>query len=72
MDFENIARENAQNMVVKAKVQIEAEKDKVIAEVREVAVDLSIKAAEKVIRKNLSTEDNQKLVKDTLNQLGQA
>lgn len=72
VEIENTARENAQNMVEKAKVQIEAEKDKVLAEVREVAVELSIKAAEKVIRKNLSTEDNQKLVKDTLNQLGQA
>tara|TARA_B100000029_G_scaffold439307_1_gene455776 strand:- start:2247 stop:2867 length:621 start_codon:yes stop_codon:yes gene_type:complete len=71
-DIENTARENAQNMVEKAKGQIEAERDKVLSEMREVAVDLSIKAAEKVIRKNLTSEDNKKLAEETVNQLGQA
>ena len=35
-------------------------------------VDLSIKAASKLIEKNLDSSDNRKLVSDTLDEIGQA
>jgi F-type H+-transporting ATPase subunit b len=71
-DIESVARENAENMIGKAKTQIEAESQKAIQEIKSSVVDLSIEAAEKIIEKNLDSEDNRKLVEKTLDSMGQA
>ncbi len=71
-DIESVARENAETMISKAKTQIEAESQKAIQEIKSSVVDLSIEAAEKIIEKNLDTEDNRKLVDQTLDSIGQA
>ena len=71
-DIESVARENAKEMIGKAKTQIEAESQKAIQEIKSSVVDLSIEAAEKIIEKNLDSEDNRKLVDQTLDSMGQA
>jgi len=71
-DIESVARENAEEMIGKAKTQIEAESQKAIQEIKSSVVDLSIEAAEKIIEKNLDSEDNRKLVDQTLDSMGQA
>ena len=71
-DIESVARENAEKMIGKAKTQIEAESQKAIQEIKSSVVNLSIEAAEKVIEKNLDSEDNRKLVEKTLDSMGQA
>ena len=71
-DLESIAKENAEGMIGKAKIQIEAESQKAIQEIKASVVDLSIEAATKVIEKNLDTEDNRKLVDQALDNMGQA
>ena len=70
-DLESIAKENAEEMIGKAKIQIEAESQKAIQEIKASVVDLSIEAAAKVIEKNLDTEDNRNLVEQTLDNMGQ-
>ena len=70
-DIESVARENAEKMIGKAKTQIEAESQKALQEIKSSVVDLSIEAAAKVIEKNLDTEDNRKLVDQTLDSMGQ-
>ena len=57
-------------MIGKAKTQIEAESQKAIQEIKSSVVDLSIEAAEKIIEKNLDSEDNRKLVDQTLDSMG--
>ncbi len=59
-------------MISKAKTQIEAESQKAIQEIKSSVVNLSIEAAEKIIEKNLDSEDNRKLVEKTLDSIGQA
>ena len=71
-DIESAAKEKAEEMIGKAKAQIEAESQKAIQEIKSSVVDLSIEAAEKIIEKNLDSEDNRKLVNQTLDSIGQA
>ena len=49
--------------------QIQVEKDRAINEIRQEVVDLTLTVAERVIRKNLSKEDNQDLIEDSLKTL---
>ena len=71
-DIESLARENADEMIVKAKTQIEAESQKAIQEIKSSVIDLAIEGAERIIEKNLDSEDNRKLVDQTLDSMGQA
>ena len=52
-----------------AQKQINVEKDKAISEIRQEVVSLTMTVAEKVIRKNLSKEDNQSLIDDSIQHL---
>ncbi len=54
-----------------AEAQITTERDKAISEIRTQIVDISIAAAEKIIVKSLSREDNERLIKDALKDYGQ-
>ena len=71
-DIESIARENAEEIIGKAKTQIEAESQKAIQEIKSSVIDLAIEGAERIIEKNLDSEDNRKLVDQTLDSMGQA
>ena len=49
---------------------IASEKEKAVKEIRTTVVDLSIKAASKLIDKNLDSNDNKKLINDTIDEIG--
>ena len=72
LDLEIIASEKADEIIEKAKAQIDAERVKVISEIKTVAVEISLSAAAKVIEKNLDSDDNRKLVNKALEAIGQA
>ena len=57
------------DMLDKAKKEIEAEKAKALKEIKSVAVDLSVETASKIIRKNLDSSDNRKIAEDTINSI---
>jgi len=63
-------RSQAENDAKKIKddtnTQIQVEKDKAISEIRQEVVTLTMIVAEKVIGKNLSVEDNQKLIENSI------
>jgi F-type H+-transporting ATPase subunit b len=65
------AREEYDALLVRARKDIEAEKDKAILALRREAVELSIAAASRVIEANLDTDANRKLVADFLDSLAQ-
>ena len=71
-EIESAAKEKAEEMIEKAKIQIESESQKAIQEIKSLVVDLSIEAAGKILEKNLDSEDNRKLVDQTLDSMGQA
>jgi F-type H+-transporting ATPase subunit b len=63
------AGEDANKIRDDAQKQIDVEKDKAIHEIRQEVVSLTMMVAEKVIRKNLSKEDNQSLIEDSIQHL---
>ncbi len=65
-DIVSKARQEADGQLEKAKVQINVEKDKAMQEIRKEVVNLSIDVAEKIIKKNLSKEDNVELINSSL------
>ncbi len=60
------ARADAEKIVRNAERQIEGEVARAAQRVRQDAVDLSIAIASKIIQRNLSKEDNERLITETL------
>ena len=63
------ARTEAEGFVRNAERQIQAETARAVQHIRHEAVDLSVAIASKLIQRNLSKEDNERLIEDTLRQL---
>jgi len=63
------AGEDGKKIRDEAQKQIKVEKAKAISEIRQEVVNLTMRVAEKVIRKNLSKEDNQSLIEDSIKHL---
>ena len=66
------AEKEAREILDKAQVQIDSEKKKAVQEIKSVVVDFSLQAASKVIEKNLESEDNRRLINDTIEGIGKA
>jgi F-type H+-transporting ATPase subunit b len=62
----NDAKEKAKSIAADATKQIQVEKEKAIAEIKSEVVNLSLSVAEKLIKKNLSAEDNKALIDESL------
>jgi F-type H+-transporting ATPase subunit b len=60
------ARDEADTIVREAKRQIGMEKSQALREIRSEVADLSITIASKLIERNISKEDNDKLVEETM------
>ena len=68
-DIVSKAKIEADSQIKKAKSQINVEKDKAMREIRSGVVNLSIDVAKKVIKKNISKEDNLGLIKESLSDI---
>ena len=55
-----------QVMIDRARSELEAERDKIVGDLRREFVDISIAAAEKVIKETLDREKHRKLIEETL------
>lgn len=62
------ATKQAQAILDRTRTELETERDKIIQEMRREFVDISITAAEKVIRETLDKEKHRKLIEETLEQ----
>jgi F-type H+-transporting ATPase subunit b len=63
------ARAEADGIVKNAERQIQAETARAVQQIRHEAVDLSVAIASKIIQRNLTREDNERLIDDTLRNL---
>ncbi len=63
------ARAEAEAIVRSAERQIQAETARALQQIRHEAVDLSVAIASKIIQRNLTKEDNERLIDETLRQL---
>ena len=71
-EIKETAEKEAREILDKAQVQIESEKEKAVQEIKSVIVDFSLQAASKVIEKNLESEDNRRIINDTIEGIGKA
>ena len=72
LKMETDGKEQYDGMLEKAKEQINMEKQKALNEIKTTVVDIALKASEKVIKRNLSDEDNKKIVEQTVEEFKQA
>ena len=63
------AQQEAANIVKNAQKQIELETARALQQLRHEAVDLSVAIASKLLQRNVSKEDNERLIEDTFRQL---
>ncbi|HHL71514.1 MAG TPA: ATP synthase F0 subunit B [Bacteroidetes bacterium] len=69
-DIVSKARAEADNLLDRAKREIALEREKAVDELRRLAVDLSITATKKVIGKALTEKDHEKIVSESLQEMG--
>ena len=62
------ARKEAQDIIGRTRVELEEERDKIIDNLRREFVDISIKAAEKVINETLDEKIHRRLIEETLDE----
>ena len=62
------ATKQAQVIIDRTRSELEAERDRIIGDLRREFVDISIAAAEKVIKETLDAEKHRKLIEETLQQ----
>lgn len=60
------AAKQAQTIIDRTRTELEAERDKIVEDLRREFVDISIAAAEKVIKETLDKEKHRKLIEETL------
>jgi len=63
------ARAEADHIVKNAERQIQLETSRALEQIRHEAIDLSVMIASKIIKRNLSKEDNEKLIDEALKQV---
>ena len=63
------AQQEASGIVKNAERQIELETARALQQIRHEAVDLSVAIASKLLERNVSKEDNERLIEDTFRQL---
>jgi F-type H+-transporting ATPase subunit b len=63
------AREEAEEIVNRGKHEIELEREKAISEITKHAVDLSLNAASRVVKKTLTGEDHERIVLEAINDI---
>jgi len=63
------ARAEADHIVKNAERQIQLETGRALQQIRREAVDLSVMIASKIIQRNISKEDNERLIEDALKQI---
>tara|TARA_Y100001935_G_scaffold221773_1_gene196192 strand:+ start:286 stop:894 length:609 start_codon:yes stop_codon:yes gene_type:complete len=65
-EIEREAKQKATSIIDQARVQIQAEKNQVLSEIKNELSSFSIMIAEKLIKKNINKDDNMKLINESI------
>jgi F-type H+-transporting ATPase subunit b len=68
-EMKDKARAEATTLLRNAERQIELETTRALQQIRQEAVDLSVGIASKILQRNVSREDNERLIEETFKQL---
>jgi F-type H+-transporting ATPase subunit b len=63
------AKGEADKLIANAERQIQLETTRAVQQIRQEAVDLSVSIASKLLQRNISKDDNEKLIADALKQI---
>jgi F-type H+-transporting ATPase subunit b len=63
------AKTEAETLIKNAERQIQVETTRAVQQIRQEAVDLSVTIASRLLQRNISKEDNEKLITDALKQI---
>jgi F-type H+-transporting ATPase subunit b len=69
-ELRQAAKTEAAGIIRNAERQIEYETQRALQQIRAEAVDLSVAIASKIIQKNLTREDNERLIEQALSEVG--
>ena len=64
--FENEGQAKYEELVANASEQINTEKQNALNDIRKMVVDIAFDASEKIIKRNLNSEDNKKIIDETV------
>ena len=65
--FEEDGRTKYDELVQNASEQINAEKQKALNDIKNMVAEIALEASEKIIKRNLNSEDNKKIIDETVN-----
>ena len=68
-DLRDTGQKEKEALIRGAQQQIQQERDRAVSDLRQEAVELSVMIASKLIRRNLTREDNEALIDDALEQV---
>ena len=63
------AKMDSEKLIIRAKSEIDAGRDQIMQEMRELAIELSMTATERLIQKSLSREEHQAVIKESLQKI---
>jgi F-type H+-transporting ATPase subunit b len=63
------AKAEADTLIKNAERQVQLETSRALAQIRKEAVDLSVTIASKILQRNISKDDNEKLINDAMKQM---
>ena len=69
--LENDGQAKYDSLLHNAKEQINIEKQKALSDIKSMVVDIAISASEKIVKRNLNDDDNQKMIEETVDQFQQ-
>ena len=64
--FEEDGRAKYEELVGNASEQIDAEKQKALVDIKNMVTEIALSASEKIIKRNLNSEDNKKIIDETV------
>jgi F-type H+-transporting ATPase subunit b len=71
-DLRERAKSEADAMIKKAQVEIESQTAQAVRQIRQEAVEMSVTIASKLLQRNVTKEDNDKLIADALKEIESA
>ena len=61
-----ISKEKYDELLLNATDQINAEKQKALNDIKKTVVEIALEASEKIVKRNLTSEDNKKIIDETV------
>ncbi len=69
--MEEDGRNKYDELLANATNEIESEKNKALNDIKKMVVEVAIEASEKIVKRNLNTDDNKRMIEETVDSFKQ-